>query len=89
MTYQKTYDEIKAELVKQRRDKKDIELIESAYLWAQKLHNGQYRISGEPYIIHPVEVARILVDLKLDKDTIIAAFLHDVLEDTDTKPEAM
>lgn len=89
MTYQKTFDEIKTELVKQKRDSHDIELIEDAYNWARELHDGQYRISGEPYIIHPVEVARILVDLKLDKDTIIAAFLHDILEDTDTTAEQM
>ena len=89
MTYQKTFEEIKAELIKQKRDKKDIELIESAYNWASELHEGQFRISGEPYIIHPVEVARILVDLKLDRDTIIAAFLHDVLEDTETTPALM
>ena len=89
MTYQKTFDEIKSELIKQKRDKKDIELIENAYSWASKLHDGQYRISGEPYIIHPVEVAKILTDLKLDRNTIIAAFLHDVLEDTETSPEQM
>lgn len=89
MTYQKTFDEIKQELIKQKRTKEDIEQIEQAYLWARELHEGQYRISGEPYIIHPVEVARILVDLKLDKDTIIAAFLHDVLEDTETTAEQM
>ncbi len=89
MTYQKTFDEIKAELIKQHRTNEDIAQIEQAYLWAKKLHEGQFRVSQEPYIIHPVEVAKILVDLKLDKDTIIAAFLHDVLEDTDTTPEEM
>ena len=89
MTYQKTFEQIKEELVKQKRSASDIEQIEAAYLWASKLHEGQYRISQEPYIMHPVEVAKILVDLKLDKDTIIAAFLHDILEDTDTTPEEM
>ena len=89
MTFHKTFEEIKQELVKQKRDKADIELVERAYEWAKELHEGQYRISGEPYIIHPVEVAKILVDLKLDKDTIIAAFLHDILEDTETTPEEM
>ncbi len=89
MTYQKTFDEIKSELIKQKRDKKDIELIESAYCWAKELHEGQYRISGEPYIIHPVEVAKILTDLKLDRNTIIAAFMHDILEDTETSAEQM
>ncbi len=89
MTYQKTFDEIKKDLIKQKRSADDINQIESAYLWAKELHEGQYRISQEPYIIHPVEVAKILVDLKLDKDTIIAAFLHDVLEDTETTPDKM
>ena len=89
MTYQKTFDEIKNELVRQNRAQKDIEQIESAYLWAKELHEGQYRISQEPYIMHPVEVAKILVDLKFDKNTIIAAFLHDILEDTETTPEEM
>jgi len=89
MEYQKTFDEIKEELVKQKRSDEDISQIEHAYLWASELHEGQYRISQEPYIVHPVQVAKILVDLKLDKDTIIAAFLHDVLEDTDTTPKQM
>ncbi len=89
MTYQKTFEEIKAELVKQKRPSEDIAQIEATYEWAKELHAGQYRISQEPYIIHPVEVAKILVDLKLDKNTIIAAFLHDVLEDTDTTAQEM
>ena len=89
MTYQKTFDEIKEELFKQKRSQKDIEQIEAAYLWACDLHEGQYRVSQEPYIIHPVEVAKILCDLKLDKNTIIAAFLHDILEDTETTPEEL
>lgn len=78
---------IKEKLVEQNRLPEDIEKIEQAYLYAKKLHEGQYRISEEPYIIHPVEVAKILVDLKVDTNTVIAAFLHDILEDTDTKPE--
>lgn len=81
------FSEIKEKLTEQNRPSEDIEKIEQAYLYAKKLHEGQYRISEEPYIIHPVEVAKILVDLKADTNTIIAAFLHDVLEDTDTKPE--
>lgn len=56
-------------------------------LFAKRLHEGQYRISEEPYIIHPVEVAKILVGLKVDSHTLQAAFLHDILEDTDTQPE--
>lgn len=79
--------EIKEKLTEQKRSPEDIEKIEQAYLFAKELHEGQYRISEEPYIIHPVEVAKILVDLKADTNTVISAFLHDVLEDTDTKPE--
>ena len=89
MTYQKTFEEIKEGLINQKRKAHDIEQIEAAYLWAKELHEGQFRISQEPYIIHPLEVAKILVDLKLDKNTIIAAFLHDILEDTDTTPDEM
>ena len=81
------FSEIKEKLIKQNRPTEDIEKIEQAYLFAKKLHEGQYRISEEPYIIHPCEVAKILVDLKADTNTVIAAFLHDILEDTDTKPE--
>lgn len=79
--------EVKEKLIEQSRSPEDIEKIEQAYLFAKKLHEGQYRISEEPYIIHPVEVAKILVDLKADTSTVMAAFLHDILEDTDTKPE--
>lgn len=79
--------EIKEKLIAQNRPTEDIEKIEQAYLFAKKLHEGQYRISEEPYIIHPVEVCKILVDLKADTNTLVAALLHDILEDTDTKPE--
>ncbi len=89
MTYQKTFEEIKEALYKQKRTPQDIEQIEAAFLWASKLHEGQFRISQEPYIIHPLEVAKILVDLKLDKSTIISAFLHDILEDTQTTADEM
>lgn len=83
------FKEIKEKLIEQKRPAQDIEKIEQAYLFAKKLHDGQYRISEEPYIIHPVEVAKILIDLKADVNTIVAAFLHDVLEDTDTQPEVI
>ena len=87
MSEKPLFEEIKEKLIAQNRDDEDIKQIEKAYLFAKKLHEGQYRISEEPYIIHPVEVAKILVDLKVDSHTLIAAFLHDILEDTDTKPE--
>ena len=60
----------------------DITMIEKAYQVAAKAHEGQVRKSGEPYIIHPLCVAIILADLELDKETIEAGLLHDVVEDT-------
>src|SRR5699024_3724041 len=60
----------------------DIELIQHAYHYAKKAHTNQYRKSGEAYIVHPVQVAGILVDLKMDPVTIAGGFLHDVVEDT-------
>ncbi|SER73721.1 GTP pyrophosphokinase [Gracilibacillus ureilyticus] len=60
----------------------DIKFIKHAYQYAEKAHEGQFRKSGEPYIIHPVQVAGILVNLKLDPETIAGGFLHDVVEDT-------
>ncbi|MCM1262793.1 MAG: bifunctional (p)ppGpp synthetase/guanosine-3',5'-bis(diphosphate) 3'-pyrophosphohydrolase [Butyrivibrio sp.] len=60
----------------------DISLIENAYQVAYEAHKEQVRKSGEPYIIHPLCVAIILADLELDKETIIAGLLHDVVEDT-------
>ncbi len=83
------FHDIKEKLVRQNRSDDDIAKIEQAFLFAKKLHDGQYRISEEPYIIHPVEVAKILIDLKADTNTVIAAFLHDILEDTDTQPDEL
>lgn len=60
----------------------DVELIKKAYLTAEKMHQGQLRKSGEPYLIHPVCVAKILAEIGMDEDTIIAGLLHDVVEDT-------
>ncbi len=60
----------------------DRELLLSAYTYAEEMHSGQKRASGEPYFTHPCAVAEILVDLGLDTPTVAAAFLHDVVEDT-------
>ncbi|SHF66237.1 RelA/SpoT family protein [Ornithinibacillus halophilus] len=65
----------------------DIAFIERAYQFADYAHRDQYRKSGEAYIIHPVQVAGILVDLKMDPVTIAGGFLHDVVEDTDVTLE--
>lgn len=82
-----TFKQIKEILEQQGHTSEDIALVEKAYKFAKKTHEGQFRVSGEPYIIHPVEVAKILVHLEADIHTLMAAFLHDVLEDTDTSPE--
>ena len=61
-----------------------VERVREAYEFGEERHRGQKRVSGEPYITHPVAVADILADLRLDADTISAAILHDVIEDTPT-----
>ena len=66
-------------------DQNSLLAIEKAYEFAKKRHNEQKRRSGEPYIIHPIAVASILSDLKVDTASIIAAILHDVVEDTNTQ----
>ena len=60
----------------------DFDKIKLALGFAEESHQGQYRKSGDDYIVHPVEVAKILMDMKMDTDTIVAGLLHDVVEDT-------
>jgi len=72
---------------KRRNRNINVSLIEKAYHYADEKHKGQFRKSGEPYIIHPVHVAYIVADLGLDTQTICAALLHDVVEDTDAAYE--
>lgn len=64
-------------------DDEDVELVRRAYEFAKHAHRLQYRKSGEPYIIHPIQVAGILADLEMDPSTVAAGFLHDVVEDTE------
>ncbi|HIY09236.1 MAG TPA: bifunctional (p)ppGpp synthetase/guanosine-3',5'-bis(diphosphate) 3'-pyrophosphohydrolase [Firmicutes bacterium] len=71
------------EKIKQTGRNYDLDKITQAYQLANDAHQGQMRASGEPYITHPIAVAAILVELGMDTDTIVAALLHDVVEDTD------
>ena len=65
-------------------DPAEVETIHRAFLFGADAHDGQHRASGEPYIQHPVQVAKILAEMRLDHETIVAALLHDVIEDTPT-----
>ena len=79
-----TFNDLKKKLI-DSGNKYDMEKIERAYEYAAFLHEGQFRKSGEPYISHPLSVAEIVSDLKLDTDSICASLLHDVLEDCKDK----
>lgn len=65
----------------------ELEIIKKAYLYAEDLHSGQVRQSGEPYITHPLSVAYILAEMHADRDTICAGLLHDTMEDTNITKE--
>jgi GTP pyrophosphokinase len=71
------------DLIRNNNPDADVEIVKKAYDVAFKAHEGQLRLSGEPYIIHPLEVAITLALLRLDTTTICAALLHDVVEDTE------
>ena len=76
------------ETVHRNRPNDDLDLIRRAWTFCMQQHEGQKRASGEPYIIHPLEVCQILADLKMDSTAIAAGLLHDAVEDTDvTSPE--
>ena len=72
---------------KQNSRRVDTKFILKAYNYALQKHGDQKRNSGEPYIVHPLQVAFILADMGLDEKTIAAALLHDVVEDTDATHE--
>lgn len=65
----------------------NVNFIKKAYIAAEQSHDGQFRKSGEPYIIHPIQVAGILAELQMDPATVAAGFLHDVVEDTEVSRE--
>ena len=65
----------------------DLDIIDRAYVYSARVHDGQVRLSGEPYLTHPLEVAGILAEMRLDEVSIAAGLLHDVVEDTHASPE--
>lgn len=75
------------EMLEEYLEYDQVKEIYNAYLFGAEAHKGQHRLSGEPYIYHPIAVARILADQRMDHQTIIAAILHDVIEDTPTAKE--
>ncbi len=75
------FDDI-LEKISSQYSERDITLLKKAYVFAGRAHEGQIRRSGEPYLSHPLEVASILADMKLDSTSLAAGLLHDVLEDT-------
>lgn len=77
----KTLEEL-IKIIKSYNHMADFSVIRAAYEYAEKAHRDQKRFSGEPYIVHPLEVAKILAELELDQETIVAGLLHDVIEDT-------
>ncbi|AMG30508.1 guanosine-3',5'-bis(diphosphate) 3'-diphosphatase [Grimontia hollisae] len=80
------FDSLK-EVAAQYLPEPHLEALRQAYLVARDAHEGQTRSSGEPYIIHPIAVARILAEMRLDHETLMAALLHDVIEDTEVTKE--
>jgi GTP pyrophosphokinase len=73
--------------VTQYNPEADLDLVDRAYIFSAKVHDGQMRLSGEPYLSHPLEVAGILADMKLDVVSVAAGLLHDVIEDTHAEAE--
>ncbi|MCK6599330.1 MAG: bifunctional (p)ppGpp synthetase/guanosine-3',5'-bis(diphosphate) 3'-pyrophosphohydrolase, partial [Bdellovibrionaceae bacterium] len=82
----KTLDDLKNKIL-QYHPTADTSIIEKAYRFSEKAHEGQFRRSGEPYISHPLSVAGILADLRLDLDSIVTGLLHDTVEDTNVTLE--
>jgi GTP pyrophosphokinase len=78
-----------AERVLRYHPEANLEMIQRGYVASAKFHKGQVRMNGEPYLTHPLEVANILAEIRLDAVTVTAGLLHDVLEDTLMKPEEL
>jgi GTP diphosphokinase / guanosine-3',5'-bis(diphosphate) 3'-diphosphatase len=77
------------DLLESYLDTEQVREVYRAYLFGAEAHEGQHRVSGEPYIYHPIEVARILAGMHMDAPSIIAGILHDVIEDTGTPKDAV
>ena len=84
-----TFLEIEEKVKMYIDNEEQLEIIKKAYNFAKEKHEGQFRKSGEPYIIHPMNVALILTTIYADYETISAGLLHDVLEDCDCTSEEM
>jgi guanosine-3',5'-bis(diphosphate) 3'-pyrophosphohydrolase len=87
IAYKDLKENIRDALAKQKKTNFDFDIIDRAFLFAYEKHKTQKRASNESYIIHPINTAKIVTRLLLDENTIAAALLHDVLEDTQTKEE--
>src|SRR5208283_4709215 len=75
------------ELVKSYYPDANLDLIRAAYVYSAQVHQGQTRVGGEPYLVHPVAVAKILAQMKLDEAAVATGLLHDAVEDTLTTNE--
>ena len=84
--YEKNLAELKT-LLKKQGGNYDLALIEKAYHCCVEAHKGQRRLSGEEYYMHPFSVAKILISLGMDSESIVAGLLHDVIEDTEITAE--
>ena len=84
-----TFDDVLEKVKTYIKDENELKNIKTAYNLAEEKHEGQYRKSGEPYIVHPLNVAMILTTIYADSETLQAALLHDVLEDCDCSKEEM
>src|SRR5437773_4873221 len=77
------------ETVGRHHPEADLEVMRKAYIFSAVEHKGQTRASGEPYLVHPIEVSAILAEMRMDPACVAVGLLHDVLEDTLTEPERL
>ena len=80
-TRELTHADVK-KMISSYMNEEHVALCERAYHFAEVAHSGQVRKSGEPYIIHPIQVAGILAELRMDPETVCAGYMHDFVEDT-------